>query len=315
MLRAKQIKANVWCLDTGYIMPNYTAAFVLVANDSIALFDCGVNDSVQPLLKQIKEIGFQPEQVQALCLTHAHLDHSGGAGSLIQHLPNATIYAHADTIRHLVAPSNLEKGVRAVYGDAFFDNAYGVIYPLDEERCQVLQDGESFYLEDKKIHACYTPGHAWHHHGFYCQEDSVFFAGDAFGLYLKAHNDLPCVYLPSTPPSQFHPEQMLKSFDRIMQLGLESICVTHYGEVSDVARGVEVLKKLVAEVSELIRKHYHLHDDALCDKWLRLCLQQLGDEVLVKNDDFLRQLAIDFKTDAMLNVSGLRYWMQKQLVD
>jgi glyoxylase-like metal-dependent hydrolase (beta-lactamase superfamily II) len=39
-----------------------------------------------------------------IILTHIHLDHAGGAGALIKHLPNAKVYVHEYGANHNSRP-------------------------------------------------------------------------------------------------------------------------------------------------------------------------------------------------------------------
>jgi glyoxylase-like metal-dependent hydrolase (beta-lactamase superfamily II) len=314
MLEPFQITANSWCIDTGYLKPKYTAAYLLI-DEQIALVDCGVNDSVEPILRQLQQIGIAPEQITALCLTHAHLDHSGGAGLLIDKLPNATVYAHKDTIRHLVNPENLEKGARMVYGDAFFNQTYGKIYPLDINRTQILDDNQSLSLGKKTMTAIYTPGHAWHHHAFYCEQESIIFAGDAFGLSFTTEENMntPNLYLPSTPPSQFAPQEMIDSYHRIINIEADCVCVTHYGQVKDTKKALLILSDLIEKLVDLFINHHHLSDEDLSHRWVNLCIQQLS-SLKMSNLQLWEKIMNAMQKEAQLNISGLRHWVNKNML-
>ena len=45
--------------------------------------------------------------VEFVFLTHVHLDHAGGAGKLMQNLPNAKLIVHPYGAKHMIDPSKL----------------------------------------------------------------------------------------------------------------------------------------------------------------------------------------------------------------
>ena len=65
--------------------------------------------------------------------THVHLDHAGGAGLLMQQLPQARLLVHARGARHMVDPSQLWAGATAVYGPEEMARSYGQLQPVAAE--------------------------------------------------------------------------------------------------------------------------------------------------------------------------------------
>ena len=56
----------------------------------------------QAELAALEQAGVAPEDVDWLLLTHVHLDHAGGAGALMQVLPNAKLVVHPRGARHMI---------------------------------------------------------------------------------------------------------------------------------------------------------------------------------------------------------------------
>ncbi|MDR1383422.1 MAG: MBL fold metallo-hydrolase [Planctomycetaceae bacterium] len=77
-------------LSSGKKLPASINAFLVKKGDSLILVDTGIG---KQLLENIKAAGFQPEQINAIILTHTHGDHTGG---LLQNsqaaFPNATLW-------------------------------------------------------------------------------------------------------------------------------------------------------------------------------------------------------------------------------
>jgi len=70
-------------------------AFLIETNDGHnILFDTGQSGTV--LLHNLDELGVQPSQIEALALSHAHRDHTGGLRALLERSEVLPLYAHPD---------------------------------------------------------------------------------------------------------------------------------------------------------------------------------------------------------------------------
>ena len=85
---------GIHVIDPGFVRPRLDAAYLLVEKGRGAFIDCGVNHSVPHLLAALDGAGLAPKDVDWLILTHVHLDHAGGAGELLRHLPGARLVVH-----------------------------------------------------------------------------------------------------------------------------------------------------------------------------------------------------------------------------
>jgi glyoxylase-like metal-dependent hydrolase (beta-lactamase superfamily II) len=56
--------------------------FLLRSGDEVTLVDCGYPGDTRAVLASIRSIGSRPEDVRAVLLTHAHVDHMGAANHL-----------------------------------------------------------------------------------------------------------------------------------------------------------------------------------------------------------------------------------------
>jgi len=148
--------------------------YLLETDDGLALFDCGPSTCSEQLKERLRERGLELTDIGHLLLSHIHLDHAGGAGSLVREHPGLQVHVYEIGAPHLIAPSRLEASARRLYGDEF-DRLWGELAPVPEENVNVV--GERVLgLE------CFpTPGHASHH---VCYFDSAgtLYAGDAAGV-------------------------------------------------------------------------------------------------------------------------------------
>lgn len=66
-------------LDAGYEDGN---TYVLATREGLILFDCGCGDSLEQIFARMAYWGLATEDIRCCFLTHAHLDHAGGAHML-----------------------------------------------------------------------------------------------------------------------------------------------------------------------------------------------------------------------------------------
>src|SRR5215467_14612227 len=125
---------GTYAVDAEYVRPGLAAAHIVEHRGRAAFIDVGTTHSVPYLLAALDRLGIAPGAVDLLLLTHVHLDHAGGAGALMQALPNAKAVLHPRGAPHLIEPSKLVAASRVVYGDALFERLYGHIVPIATER-------------------------------------------------------------------------------------------------------------------------------------------------------------------------------------
>ena len=201
--------------------PGVTAAF-LVHAEKTALVETGPKSTVGNVVTALEEAGIG--SLDAIVVTHIHLDHAGAAGTLAARFPDATVYVHEVGAPHLVDPSKLWSSASRIYGDGM-EKLWGGIDPIPQERIRALNDGDKIDLGGRILQAVETPGHAYHHHAYLDDATGTVFTGDAIGVRLQGID----VVRPATPPPEFHLEKAIASIERIRSLGAESLCLTHFG--------------------------------------------------------------------------------------
>jgi glyoxylase-like metal-dependent hydrolase (beta-lactamase superfamily II) len=228
---------NIHTIDTGFVRPRLDAAYLIVENGRGAFVDCGTHYSVPHLLQALPEAGLTPDRMDWLILTHVHLDHAGGAGELMAHLPNARLLVHPRGARHMIDPSQLWAGASAVYGAAVMAATYGKLRPVPAERVVEASDGYVALLAGRPLRCLDTPGHARHHWCVHDEQANVCFTGDTFGLSYRAlDTDQGSFVLPTTSPVQFDPAALHASIHRLSALRPAAMYLTHYGCVTGVER-------------------------------------------------------------------------------
>jgi glyoxylase-like metal-dependent hydrolase (beta-lactamase superfamily II) len=228
---------GIHTIDTGFVRPQFDAAYLVVENGRGAFIDCGTNFAVPGMLDALGHAGITPGDVDWLILTHVHLDHAGGAGELISQLPNAKLVVHPRGARHMIDPSVLWAGASAVYGESVMEQTYGRLRPIPSERVIEAPDGHVVDLAGRPLSCIDTPGHAKHHLTVHDERVNVCFTGDVFGLSYRDFDTAQGPFiLPTTSPVQFDPEALHASIDRLVALRPQAMYLTHYGRVDAVER-------------------------------------------------------------------------------
>jgi glyoxylase-like metal-dependent hydrolase (beta-lactamase superfamily II) len=298
-------------VDTEYARPLQDASHLIIEGGRGAFIDTGVNSSVPLLLGALKERGLDRGDVDYVFLTHIHLDHAGGAGLLMQQLPNARCVIHPRGARHMSDPSKLIAGTEAVYGKEQTQNLYGSIQPIDAARIDIADDGEAFSLCGRELQAFYTEGHARHH---YCLSDPTskgVFTGDSFGVSYRELDTAAGEFIfPTTTPVHFDPDEAHKSVDRIMSYDPERLYLTHYSEVgnlnrlaSDMHKGINAFVAMALERANVENRKSAIQD-AIFD-YFETGLIRHG----FKGDrDAMWSI---LKLDVNLNAQGIEVWLDK----
>jgi glyoxylase-like metal-dependent hydrolase (beta-lactamase superfamily II) len=252
-------------------MKKFIASYV-VRGRRIAMVETGPASSVPNLLAGLKELDVELAEVEYVAVSHIHLDHAGGAGTLLKHLPNAKVVVHQRGAAHLAHPQKLWEQSKLVLGS--ITELYGEPEPVPEDRIIAASDGMAFDLGDgAELKVVETLGHASHHQSYYESLSEGVFPGDAAGIYLSEINAI----VPTTPPP-LRLDVALASLDKLISLKPRSLYYSHFGKAVD---GVE---KLHAYAQQL-------------KLWARIAKQGLdnGDGLaaiskhITENDDSLRQ--------------------------
>ena len=239
---------GICAIDTGFVRPRFDAAYLIVDAGRAAFIDCGLNSSVPRLLAALQAQGLGAEAVDWVIPTHVHLDHAGGAGLLMQQLPNAKLLVHPRGAPHLIDPSMLIYGASEVYGADEVARTYGTILPVPAERVQESADGQRIALGGRELLLIDSPGHARHHHCIWDEASRGWFTGDTFGIsYPECEAPHGRYIFPTSTPVQFEPDALHNSVRRMLEREPLWLYPTHYGRIGGSVAEVQRLAELLLE--------------------------------------------------------------------
>jgi len=244
----------------------------LINSAKITLVESGPTSSVPKLLSGLKELGIPFESVEYLAITHVHLDHGGGAGTLLKFLPNAKVLVHPRGMPHLINPEKLWSSAQTVLG--FVSEFFGKPESVPKERIIPITAGTIDLGEGAKLKVIETLGHASHNLSYQESFNRGVFPGDAAGTYFPEFD----VVLPTTPPP-FHLEAALASLDKLISLQPTVLYYSHFGKAANAVQRLSDYKnqlQLWATIAE----------EGVEKNW---SLEQIRDKI-VANDEVFRRV-------------------------
>ena len=221
------------------------AAFAAATGDGrVVLFESGPASTVAAVEEGLAELGFTLDELAAIFVTHVHLDHSGGAGVLVER-SGCTVYAHPAGAAHLVDPrAKLLPSAERLYG-AMLEPLWGRTEAVPEELLRTVDHGETVRVGELEVTGWHTPGHALHHVVWQVGGDVV--TGDVAGVRFPGADHV----LPPMPPPDIDVEAWRASLDLLRRLEPGRLALTHYGAFADPVRHLDELEARLLRWTEI----------------------------------------------------------------
>jgi len=169
------LTASGW-LGCSMSHPNDCNVYAVRCGPNYIVIDTGVGIGSEDILRELNNDTIQPSQIEAILLTHGHLDHAGGA-HCFREILRAPIFASqltADALR-----TGNEEAI------SLADAKRAGIYPPEVKLkpCsvdRVISHGETFQVGDSRITGLQTPGHSSDMMSFQVKtpEETLLFCGD-----------------------------------------------------------------------------------------------------------------------------------------
>jgi glyoxylase-like metal-dependent hydrolase (beta-lactamase superfamily II) len=283
----------------------YTAAYLLEAAEP-TLIETGPGTSVQPVTRALDALGISPEGLAHIVLTHIHLDHAGGVGSLAARFPKATVWVHERGARHLADPARLVDSATRVYGEARMASLFGPVEAVPAERLRVFGDEQELEIGGRSLRALDTPGHASHHLAVVDSATGVVFTGDALGIHVP---DLP-VLRPATPPPEFDLELAVASIERIRAAASSTLLFAHFGPIRDVGRTCDLAVRRLREWTDAVRGAMRTTSDI--DEIVEVLGREAARETVTGAEAQLDLDRLETLAGVRMNATGIARYLTKQ---
>ena len=127
------------------------SSVLLSSEEGHILFDGGLPQSAPLIEKNIRTLGFSPDDVRLILTSHEHFDHVGGVAAL-QRVTGAKVAASAAAAKALQQGGPLPDDPQFAFGRE------ATAYPPVKD-VRVIGDGEKVRVGDLVVKALFTPGH------------------------------------------------------------------------------------------------------------------------------------------------------------
>ncbi|MGH9390999.1 MAG: MBL fold metallo-hydrolase, partial [Vicinamibacteria bacterium] len=216
--------AETHLADVGMFGQEGFGAIYLVDDDRKAVIETGTSWDASRILEAVRAFGLKPADVDALVVSHIHLDHAGGAGFLMSEMPQAKVYVHERGFKHLVDPTKLVASARQALGPEEAE-LFGTMRPISADRLVSVKDGDLLDLGKHRLQFLDSPGHAPHELTILDERNRCLYTGDAAGLYFPGDE----ILMPIAPAPAFDLEKNLETFRRLLTLEPRALLFSHYG--------------------------------------------------------------------------------------
>jgi glyoxylase-like metal-dependent hydrolase (beta-lactamase superfamily II) len=232
------MSTTITALDANWSgRPKSIAAALIESGDRRALIDPGPTSTLENVRSALEQRGLTIKALDALLLTHIHMDHAGASGSMVRENPRLAVYVHSAGAKHMADPTKLMASARRLWPDTLA-TLFGEMVPVPMQNLRVLEGGETIALGSAKFDVEYTPGHASHHVSYFDDASGTAFTGDTTGVRIE---NGPFI-LPATPPPDIDLTIWEESFRKILDRKPARLFLTHYGYSENPAEHIAIFR-------------------------------------------------------------------------
>jgi glyoxylase-like metal-dependent hydrolase (beta-lactamase superfamily II) len=297
--------SSITTLDDFWIgRPRTIAPALLESGGHHAVIDPGPGSTLETFRQQLQAHGLAVRDLDAILLTHIHLDHAGATGALVRENPRLTVYVHKLGAPHMVDPSKLLASAARLWPNDL-QRLFGADLPVPEGNLRILEGGETLTLGGRKLEVAYTPGHASHHVSYFDREEGVAFVGDTTGVRIEGNP----FAMPATPPPDIDLDIWDTSFAAILERKPSRLFLTHFGFSDNPSEHIllfrERLHRWAALAEKIIRSA--ADDAAAMDGFMSATYREIAEHLPADEADH-------YVFSAGLNLSflGLARYLRKR---
>jgi len=288
-------------------LPQFNSVYLLTG-DEPTLVEAASAADADALAAALERLGLAGGDLAHVVVTHIHLDHAGGVGSLLRRFPNATVWVHERGAAHLADPSRLVASTARTYGIERMRSLYGDTLPVDRARIRSVIHGDRIGLGSRHLEVLHTPGHASHHIALHEPGTDVVFTGEAIGSHLPWAD----AYRPALPPPEVDVERALASIERIRALEPGALLTSHFGPVTEPQEGCARASERIRSWSEAVRRRLLADPDAALDELTRTLTDLASVEYRADAGTAIDLERYDAIGSIGMNAAGLaRYWRKR----
>lgn len=248
MANVREVADNIYWLDTAIKDVKNTFATYFIPGPEGILIEPGPTVSLQSIRDVMNQLAMK--DLAYIIISHVHVDHAGGTGSLSELFPQAKVLVHPRGKKHVIDPTKLVEGTKAVWG-VDFANKFGSVLPVMESRIITPEDGEVILVNGRELQIIHTPGHAPHHMATFDKKTRSLFCGEALGLVRRDSDPFP---LPAVAPPNFEQDLYLETIEKLRRLNPSRLLFSHGGLVEEPDKIISIALESTKAFGEMVLK-------------------------------------------------------------
>ena len=239
--------------------PRYADLWLFLGENHHVLFDSGTRGTLtESVLPALQGLGFGPESISTVVISHLDVDHCGEAGNIRSVLPEAVTIAHADDSAAISDwdTFSAQRGQEFAEGWGLDESPEAVAWmhdvflpgPVDT----ILSSETTLSLDDgRDLEVWHVPGHSLGHLAIYDSHYDTLAISDAI-----LGNAVPLADgTASFPPTYRHVDSYLQTIARVRDLMPHVLLTAHYGDYREDEVGVflDESEEFVRTMDEVVR--------------------------------------------------------------
>ncbi len=224
MKKPIKIYKNIYQIGSSEISgPKDCCIYLIDTGTQLVLIDTGAGRTFDTIVENIQSLGFEPENLEKIIVTHAHIDHIGALSEFTNEF-GIRIIAHKRDARKI----EIGKNVGA--------DLYGLSYEPCKVDNKLSEERETLKIGNQVLKILHIPGHTPGSIAIYLdiEDKRVLFGQDIHGPY-------------SLPGANI--SQARNSLEELFQLNADILCEGHYGIYRPEKRVEEYIKECLEKIS------------------------------------------------------------------
>jgi glyoxylase-like metal-dependent hydrolase (beta-lactamase superfamily II) len=284
--------------------PRSIATALLESDGHRTIVDPGPGSTLETLRQGLRSRSISVSDLDAVLLTHIHLDHAGATGALVGENPRLAVYVHTNGAPHMIDPSKLLASAQRLWPNDL-QRLFGETLPVPAENLHIVEGGETLTLGSRQVEVVYTPGHASHHVSYFDKAEGVAFVGDTAGVRIEGN----AFAMPATPPPDIDLGIWDTSFAAILERKPARLFLTHFGYSDNPSEHIlhfrERLHRWVTLTAEILRTA--ASDSAAMDAFMAATYAEISEHLPADEADHYA-----FSAGLNLSFLGLARYLRKR---
>ena len=223
----KEIIGGIYLIGDSDISDSRDCSVYLLNLGELVLIDTGAGPSVNKIIQNIEEVGFDPARISTVILTHCHIDHVGGAQEFKKRFGSRIVM-------HEIDAEAVERGDSRMTAAHW----YGINFAPLAVDVKLTKEEEKLTVGDQDIVCLHTPGHT---------PGSISAYLDRSGKRILFGQDIHGPFLAEFGANMSHWQ---KSMEKLLALKADILCEGHFGVYQPNNKVTEYIERYIEEYGE-----------------------------------------------------------------